>query len=173
MVLILPPLHVRTSDQSGSCREEEEAAAVAAAVAAAAAEKEEARRAQEPGTRSKTSNQAGAQAAPASKEPFASAQPLLLWPQPLAQQSVEQLLAVSLAVPFEPVAVSLEPLSFPLALAQLQRIPQLLALAELQPVAQPLVFWLAELQPIAQPLVFQPWPKISCLCNNHSTTLSD
>ena len=41
MVLILPPLHVRTSDQSGSCREEEEAAAVAAAVAAAAAEKED------------------------------------------------------------------------------------------------------------------------------------
>lgn len=170
MVRLLALLHARPSNHSGSYGEEE-----------GEGEAEEARRAQEPRTCSKTSNEAGAKAAPPSQEPFASARPFLLRQKPLSQQSVEQLFALSVAIPqqsvalsVESVAIAIEPFSLPLQplsfqpFSQLQRIAQLFPVAELQSILLPL----SKLQPIAQPILFQSWPKMHCLFNNHAITTS-
>ena len=120
MVRLLALLHTRPSDHSGSFGEEEREGE---------GEAEEARRAQEPRTCSKTSNEAGAKAAPPSQEPFASARPFLLRQKPLSQQSVEQLfalsVAVSVAVSVESVALAIEPFSLPLQPLSFQPLSQL------------------------------------------------
>ena len=92
MVRLLALLHTRPSDHSGSFGEEE-------GDGEGEGEAEEARRAQEFRTCSKTSNEAGAKAAPPSQEPFASARPFLLRQEPFSQQSIEQLFSLSVTIP--------------------------------------------------------------------------
>lgn len=149
MVRIVARLHARPSDHSGSSGEEEGEEEEERKER----KEKEARRVQEPRTSSKTSNEAGAKAAPPSQEPLASARPLLFRQEPISQQSVEQLFSqqsVAIAISQQSVTItitltltiaftftfeSLSLKSFSLeSLSQLQRISQLFPLAKLQPV---------------------------------------